>query len=72
MARCMLYSKGLNKCFGVKVICCAIYILNRVHTKTILQVTPEEKWNGKKPYISNFKVFGSECWAISRMKNGKS
>ena len=22
-----------------------------------------EKWNGKKPDISNFKVFGYECWA---------
>jgi hypothetical protein len=27
-----------------------------------LQVTPEEKWNGRKPDISNFKIFGSECW----------
>ena len=41
---------------------CANYILNRVPNKTVLHVTLEEKWNGRKPDISNFKVFGSECW----------
>ena len=62
MARCMFYSKTLHKRFWVEVICCANYILNRVPNKVVLHVTPEEKWNGRKPDISNFKVFGSECW----------
>ncbi len=63
MTRCMLYSKGSYKCFWVESRCCANFILNRVPTNEILQVTPEEKWNGRKPYISNFKIFGNECWA---------
>ena len=41
---------------------CLLY-LNRVPTKVVKHVTPEEKWNQIKPNISNFKVFGCECWA---------
>ena len=62
MARCMFYSKGLHKRFWAEPICCINYILNRVPNKALLHVTPEEKQNGRKPDISNFKVFGSECW----------
>jgi len=62
MAKCMLYSKGLHKRFWAEAICCANYILNRVPNKVFLHVTPEEKWNRRKTDISNFKVFGSECW----------
>jgi hypothetical protein len=62
MARCMLYSKGLHKCFWADAICCANFILNRVPTKEIMHVTHGDKWNGRKPDISNFKIFGSECW----------
>ena len=63
MGRCMLYSKGLHKKFWVESICCYNFLLNRVPTKPVKHVTPEEKWNGRKPNISNFKVFGCECWA---------
>ena len=59
----MLYYKGLHNKFWFEAICCANYILNRVPTKEVLQVTPEEKWNGRKTDISNFKKFCSECWA---------
>lgn len=63
MARCMIYSKGLHKKFLAKAICCANFILNRFPTKVVKHVTAEEKWNGNKPYTSNFKMFGCECWA---------
>ena len=63
MARCMFYSKGIHKKFWVGAISCANFILNRVPTKVVKHVNPEEKWNGRKPDISNFKVFGCECWA---------
>ena len=63
MARCMLYSKGLHKKFWAEAVSCAKFILNRVPTKGIKHVTLEEKWNGRKPDISNFKVLGCEFWA---------
>ena len=60
MARCMIYSKGLHKKFWVEAISCAKFILNGVPTKFVKHVTLEEKWNGRKTDISNFKVFGCE------------
>ena len=63
MARCMIYSKGLHKCFWLNLSCWDNYILNRVPTKEVLQITPKEKWNGRKPDFSNFKIFSSECWS---------
>ena len=63
MDRCMLYSKGLHKKIWAEAISCATFILNRIPTKVVKHVTPKEKWNGWKPNISNFKVFGCECWA---------
>ena len=66
-----LWLKWLDACYilkyyiktnWAKAICCANFILNRVPTKVVMHVTPEEKWNGRKPDISNFKIFGSECW----------
>ena len=57
-----IYSKGLDKLFWAEAICCANHILNIVHAKVFLQVTPKEKWNGRKLDISNFKIFGNECW----------
>ena len=62
MARCMFYSKGLYKGFGDESICHANYILKRVPNKVVLQVTPEEKYNGGKHNIIKFKNFGSECY----------
>ena len=63
MDNCMLYSKELHKKFWVEAISCANFILNRVPTKVVKHVTLEEKCNGRKPNICNFKVFGCECWA---------
>ena len=36
MDRCMIYSKGLHKCFWNEDICFSHYILNRFHTKEVL------------------------------------
>ena len=63
MARCMFCSKGLHKKNWAEALSCANFILNRVPTKAVKHVTLEEKLNGRKPDISNFKVFGCECWA---------
>ncbi|MCO5558670.1 hypothetical protein L7F22_012256 [Adiantum nelumboides] len=32
--------------------------MNRIPTAAIKDMTPEEKFRGKKPYVSHFKVFG--------------
>ena len=35
-----------------------VYIMNRSPTATMHNVTPEEKYSGKKPDLSHLKVFG--------------
>ena len=36
----------------------AVYIMNRTPTAAVHNVTPEEKYSGKKPDLSHLKVFG--------------
>ena len=36
----------------------AIYIINRTLIVAVHNVTPEERYNGKKPDLSHLKVFG--------------
>ena len=43
VARCIIYFKGLHKKFWAEAISCANFILNRVPTKFVKHVTPEEK-----------------------------
>ena len=62
--------KDYIKGFGLKIVCLN-HILNRVHTKVVLQVTHKEKWSGRKLDISNFKIFGSEYWAYILDENIK-
>ncbi|GAU50483.1 hypothetical protein TSUD_409690 [Trifolium subterraneum] len=41
----------------------AVYILNKCPTKKLVNIVPEEKWNGKKPMVSHLKVFGALCYS---------
>jgi len=63
MANCMLQSKGLSLNFWAEAINCANYILNRIPTKVLKNITLEEAWISIKPDVSHFRVFGSEAWA---------
>ena len=40
----------------------AVYLHNRSLTSTLKDKTPFESWFGKKPSVSNLKVFGSVCF----------
>ena len=63
MARSMLKAKGLPNNFWAEAINIAVYILNRSPTKVVLNKTPYEAWNGRKPDVNSFRVFG--CIAYS-------
>ena len=43
----------------------ACYILNRVSLRPILKKTPYELYKGRKPDISYFHIFGSECFILN-------
>jgi hypothetical protein len=48
--------------FWDKIVYCANYLLNRILTKVVGQVTPVEKWCGKKAYVGHLKIFGCVSW----------
>jgi hypothetical protein len=54
----MLNEKNLPNCFWAKAVATAVYIMNRTLTVTIHGMTPEEKFIGKKPDVSHFRMFG--------------
>lgn len=60
-AKCMILNAGLSKFFWAEAIKTAAYIINRSPTRSLLFKTPEEVWTGRKPNISNMKVFGCEA-----------
>ena len=57
-ARSMLYQKSLPLNFWGEVVNTAVYVLNRVSSRT-----PFTKWYDYKPHVSHFKEFGSVCYA---------
>jgi hypothetical protein len=54
----MLNEKNLPNCFWAEAVATAVYIMNRTPTLAIHDMTPEEKFTGKKPDVSHLRVFG--------------
>jgi len=62
MAKSMLNGKGLLKSLWAEALNIFVYILNMSVTKAAEGKTPKEAYNGKKPSVAHFKVFGIECF----------
>ena len=58
----MILHAGVSKGFWAEAVRSAAYIRNRIIT-TATGVTPYERWYGKKPDVSNFRVFGCTAYA---------
>ena len=63
MARSMLNAKGLPNYFWVEAVTCAVYLINRSPTRSVLNTTPIEAWSGFKPNVQHLKVSGSITYA---------
>ena len=63
MMRAMLCESGLPKKFWAEALSTAVYIRNLCPTKSVVDMTPFEAWNGEKPDVHHLKVFGSTCYA---------
>ena len=48
--------------FWEEAVNAAVYLHNWSPTSTLKDKTPFESWFGKKPNVSNLKVFGSVCF----------
>nr|KYP51976.1 Copia protein [Cajanus cajan] len=64
----MLNEIKLPKYFWADAINTTCHVLNKILIRPILKKTPYEIYNGRKPNISYFRVFGCKCFVL---KNGK-
>ena len=67
MGRCLLIQAKLAKEFWPYAVLTAAYIRNRCCNNRIEQ-TPYFALTGRKPNLSNMRVFGSECYAYKQNK----
>ena len=58
MARSMLKAKKMPAAFWGEAVSMAVFILNRVLTKSLKGTTPFEAWHGRKPVVSFLRTFG--------------
>ena len=61
-ARSMLHHRSLPLELWGEAINTAVYILNRVSSRTLHGATPFTKWYGELPDVSYFREFGSICY----------
>jgi hypothetical protein len=54
----MLKEKNLPNYFWAEMVTIVVYIMNRTPTAAVHGMTLEEKFTGKKPYVSHLRVFG--------------
>lgn len=60
-AKCMLFEAKLHKHLWAEAVTAAAYLVNRSPSRVLDEVTPYEKWTGKKPNLSNLQIFGSKA-----------
>lgn len=73
-ARCMIFDAGLERTFWAEAVSTAAFLANRSPNRGLgdINLTPEEIWSGKKPDLSNLKLFGCRAMAhIPKQKRKK-
>ncbi|CAB3985451.1 Retrovirus-related Pol poly from transposon TNT 1-94 [Paramuricea clavata] len=61
-AQSMIHNAGLDMKFWAEAVCTAVIVRNHCPTVAVDNITPYECFNGKKPVMSNFKVFGCKAY----------
>ncbi|KAM1556843.1 hypothetical protein PS2_040150 [Malus domestica] len=69
MVRSMLSAKQVPKTFWPEGVNWAVHVLNRCPTLSVKNKTPEEAWNGHKPSVDHFRIFG--CIAHAHVPDNK-
>lgn len=65
MARSIIKYKGLPKSYWVEAVATTVYLINRSPTRAVEGRTPYEAWNGRKPNVSHWRIFGSIAYAFA-------
>ncbi|QRV78044.1 Retrovirus-related Pol polyprotein from transposon TNT 1-94 [Ceratobasidium sp. AG-Ba] len=71
-ARAQLFAQQLPRFLWQEAVSYMVYIANRSPTHTLGDITPYERFYGRKPHIGNLQEFGAECWVLDQSgSNGK-
>ncbi len=68
---CMLIDSGLSPKWWAEALITATYLINRLPTRPLGMKSPYQLYNGRRPNISQMRVFGTECEALVLPKPGK-
>ena len=68
MARSMLSEYNVSHSFWAEAINTACYYSNRLYCHPMMEKTPYELLNGRKPNIAYFWVFGCKCYILKKDK----
>ena len=63
--RALLIAANLPKSLWPLAFAHAVYLKNRLPTKALRDVVPEEVWTGKKPDLSDLQPWGCKCWVLT-------
>ena len=69
MARVMLLNKQIPQKFWGEDVNTSCHISNRIFFRAGTKKTAYEIWNGKKPKVKHFRVFGSNCYILNDWEN---
>lgn len=62
MSRCLLAEANVEKKYWPEIVCAATYLKNRTLSNTIERKTSYEIFFGKKPDVSNLRLYGSKVF----------
>ncbi|MCO5596583.1 hypothetical protein L7F22_050648 [Adiantum nelumboides] len=58
VARALMSEKNMPPCYCAKATSTVVYTMNKTPIAAVHDMTPKEKFTGKKPNVSHFKLFG--------------
>ena len=65
LVRSMLHTKEMDKKFWAEALQTAVYIRNRVVSRTLPEcTTPHHRWLGTTPDLSHCRIFGTKCYYV--------
>lgn len=64
VARSMMFHKNMPRRFWGDAVMTACYLINRIPTKVLDDLSPFEVLNKTKPNINHLRVFGSVCFVL--------
>ena len=69
MAKAMLHNKDMARNLWGEAVNTTCYKVNRVYFRLGTKKTPYELWNGRKPNVKYFIIFGSTCFILKDREN---